>query len=99
MYHNAFDLVDHSAFETCDPELTGVGYPIYKFLVLVGLFIELKSLQVGYQYLGTSLYLNLLGAHLFGEALLTLKLVRLVKQLLAREPLDAVIERRVLLDV
>lgn len=51
------------------------------------------------QYLGTRLDLNLFGADLLGQALLTLQLVRFVKQLFAGETLDTIVEGGVLLDI
>ena len=64
MNYNTFDVVNSCAFKTIHFELSGVGNPITKFLVLIRLLIKLESLEMGEQNLRTRLYLDLLSSYL-----------------------------------
>lgn len=45
--NDSFYLVDSSSFEACDSEFWGVWYSVYKFMMLISLFIKFEPFQMG----------------------------------------------------
>ena len=99
MHYNPLDLVNLGAFKRVHSQLRWIGNAVGKFLILVSVFIELESLQVGQQDLRTLLDLDFLRADLLGQTGVTVQLVRFVQQFFARETLDTIVQRGVLLQV
>jgi hypothetical protein len=76
--NNALNVVNSCAFETVDFKFLRVRNPVAELLVLVGLLVKLKPLEMGKQDFRTGLDLDFFGCNLLGETFFAVQLVRFV---------------------
>ena len=97
--NDALQVVDLGLVHAIDAQLFGKGNSVLKFLLLEGLRIYSESLEVHQEQLRIVADHDFLGCDLPRVARFAQEFIVLVQQLLHREALHAVYQRRVLFDV